>query len=204
MFHKSFKKVLITIIIFCLLLSTTGVYASWIYAGGGVNPQNSKLNILGFTWSGSDVLPDDDSSGIGENHILLITNILQEENYGLNATKKPIIHQSLNKAGDVVYCEQNVQGGNLKHLMIDGTDSYALLFQIEYVSDTEYNLYTYARTIKALSVGSSIEVFLTIVSSNSAGVWDATASYLGTATVINPSKVTRAIDSATFKKTVTT
>ena len=45
----------------------------------------------------------------------------------------------MNQAGDVVYCEQNVQGGNLKHLIIDGTAAYNLLFQIEYVSDTEYS-----------------------------------------------------------------
>ena len=196
----------ITSIIFAvaLLLSLGGVAAaSWVYPVNTISNQSVSVKPTAFTWEGAEVLPDDTQNSIGENHIQLIDNILFEMKYGLNAegnSAKPIIHNSLNRVGDVLYCQQNVQGGNLKHLMIDGSDAFSLLFQVEYVSDTEYNLYTYsAPLIKSANINSTIEVFFTVLKVNDYGVWQAVKSYAGTAVVVKPnSEVPKAINSATF------
>lgn len=169
------------------------------------NVLNSVLNYEFLPLSAfapDEVLPDDEqATQVGENHMALIEKILNEDQkgYGLNETRKPIIHNYLNKVGDVVYCEQNVQGGNLKHVMIDElVSANQLLFQIEYVSDTEYVTYTYrAEDIDNATVGDVIPVFRTIMTKEN-GVWDASKSYEGGAAVCNPSEVGLAIDSSTY------
>lgn len=198
-------KIIVVSIVIILIFSVSGVYASWRYAGSEVPSYSHEHHLSAFTWTGSDVLPDDDASAIGQNHIELINNILHEASYGLNATKKPIIHNELDYVGDVLYCQQNTSGGNLKHLLLDGTSAHALLFQIEYISDSEYNLYTYSeQLIRSTAYNSSVEVYLTVMKANNAGVWDAIASYKGTATVVKISgKVPHAIDSKTFKVSTT-
>ena len=196
-------KMATIIIAFVLLLFIGGVSASWLYPVNTISGQFISVKPTAFTWEGSDILPDDSQNSIGENHISLINNILFEIKYGLNAegnTAKPIIHNTLNKVGDVLYCQQNVQGGNLKHLMIDGSDAFSLLFQIEYVSDSEYNLYTYsAPLIKSTNINSTIEVFLTILKIDDYDSWQAVKSYVGTAVVIKPNNsIPKAINSSTF------
>lgn len=194
-----FKKLTIVLVV-VILLSISGVYANWVYPMSMLSNYTMTITPRAFKWEGSDVLPDDDQNAIGENHIVLLENILFEANYGLNADKKPIIHNLLNNAGDVVYCQQNVKGGNLKHLMIDNTDAFSLLFQVEYVSDSEYVIYTYsAPLIREASVGDYIEVFITTAKIDGDGIWQAVSSSVGEAKVISPGgKVPKAIDSATF------
>ena len=182
--------------------AVSGAYASWVYASGPMNEEafDGGVSITEFVYNPEEVLPDDNTSTqLGENHSDLIQNILFEASYGLNATKKPIIHNLLNQAGDVIYCQQNVQGGNLKHLMIDGTGAYSLLFQIEYVSDTEYITYTYlASDVNNSEVGAEIEVYKTVVAKAPGQHWEATLSYHGKAKVIRGSGGIRGIDASTF------
>lgn len=193
-------KIVSALLAVVLMLSVGGVFASWVYPVTTLEGRSLVIKPTAFAWEGSDILPDDDQNSIGENHLQLIDNILFEASYGLNADKKPIIHNLLNRVGDVVYAQQNVQGGNLKHLMIDNTDAFSLLFQVEYVSNSEYNLYTYsAPLIRSAAIGERIEVFETVAKVNSEGVWQAVKSYVGTAVVIDAGGgVPRAIDSSTF------
>lgn len=92
-----------------------------------------------FEWihlSSEEVLPDEkEDTKLGENHLSLINAILNIKDYGLNETKKPILHTYLADDG-IIYCDQNVKGGNLKHLMIDQVNgSERLYFVITKVSD---------------------------------------------------------------------
>lgn len=195
---------------FLFLFTVSGVFAAWQYALGFVDDQSSYVGVSlsAFDYPPEEVLPDDEEADkIGENHLDLIKKILNEVSYGLNATKKPIIHETLNKVGDVIYSQQNVQGGNLKHLMIDKTSSYSLLFQIEYVSDNEYITYTYvAGDLSTFPIGDEIQAYKTVMQctySEEDGLikWRAPVSYYGKAKVAN-SKISssiRSIDSSTWR-----
>ena len=198
------KQVIIPI--FLITATVSGVYATWAYAEKTPTAVTTSMDVslLEFEFKPEEVLPDDEqSSQLGENHLALIKKIIEEASYGLNATKKPIIHNLLNNVGDVVYCQQNVQGGNLKHLMIDGTDAYNLLFQIEYVNEQEYVAYTYLRKDATdNAIGTEIEVYKTIMSKTEKGVWEATRSYEGVAKVATSQHSgVRAINSVTFRTT---
>lgn len=202
------RKVILTSILVILACLPIGVFATWKY-GGPVASVDVLLDMsLGvFDYKPEEVLPggDDVEAEVDQNHLDLINNILHEASYGLNATKKPIIHGLLNDKGDVVYCEQNVQGGNLKHIMLDNTDAERLLFQIEYVSDSEYVTYTYSRdTIATYQIGDRIPIYKTIMKSetkNNKMVWSATSSYVGTAVIVSVSGGYRGIDSTTWVAT---
>jgi hypothetical protein len=148
-----------------------------------------------FDYSPEEIVPGGETSAVvGENHLLLIKQILDEADYGLNATKKPIIHKYLKNVGDVIYCSQNVQGGNLKHLMIDGvSEAEKLYFVTTKISDTEYHTFTmrYA-DITGNPVGTEIEAYKTIMVKEDK--WVAKTSYYGAIKVNAPGVVSRAVD----------
>ena len=127
----------------------------------------------------------------------MINAILNTKDYGLNETKKPILHTYLADDG-IIYCNQNVQGGNLKHLMIDQvTGSERLYFVITKVSDTVYYTYTMRYNDLSLPIGTRIQVFRTTMEKQN-GKWSATGSVSGYASVNDPPPVSRAIDPSTF------
>ena len=171
----------------------SGVIATWEYASGPVEPTAPypiDITLYVFDYPPEEVLPDDEeASSIDENHLTLINNVLYEIDYGLNATKKPIIHNYLEKSGDVVYCEQKTTQGLLRKLLLNNTDAENLLFQVECVKKTgnytgEYVIYTYSSNSKTLYKGNVITVYKTIVRSDDNGVWSAYASYCGEAEVV--------------------
>ena len=196
------KALLLSMLVFIGMIS--GVYATWVFTETAPVEQYGEIyvNVNAFNYTPEAVLPSDpEADKLGQNHLDLIKKILYEASYGLNATKKPIIHNLLNKTGDVIYCEQNVQGGNLKHLMIDGTNASKLLFQIEYISDTSYFTYTY-RSVDAKDnpLGTEIEVYKTLMSKTGTNPWTAVYSYIGTAKTMRvPNYSFNAIDSSTWK-----
>ncbi|MBO5712783.1 MAG: hypothetical protein J6R88_01090 [Clostridia bacterium] len=197
---QAIKKIkYITLVIFvAFMLTITGVYASWLYAYKPPELKNATAVVKAFTWQGVEQLPEFDT--LGENHVLLIENVLYEASYGLNATKKPIIHNYLKKDGNIIYSDQSVSGGNLKHILLDGTTSENLRFQVHRISATEYLVVTYAqRDLNAATVDKTrIQVFLTTVYKNIEGTWHASNSYVGTALVVDPDIVSKAIDLDTF------
>ena len=192
------------LIFFVFLASFGGAFAVWQYAESDIEDVNvaNDIVLVDFEYKPEEVLPGGDGieTPIGENHLLLIQEILNESSYGLNETKKPIIHNLLNGQGDVVYCDQNVQGGNLKHIMIDGvSESEKLYFVVEWVSDTEYNAYTLIANQLDGAIGSEIPVYKTVLVEHD-GVWTADKSYFGYATIISPEQVSRAIDVTTWRE----
>jgi hypothetical protein len=202
---SSFFPIFICILVFSILLVffIPGVFAFWGY-GSPIpgEPASFAASLMEFGYKAEEVLPGGGSvsAPVGENHLALIEKILNEPSYGLNATKKPIIHNTLSYPGAVIYCDQKVQGGNLKHLMIDRTsNAEKLYFVVSEVSDTEYNIFTLVANDLKGSIGSEIEVYKTVVVKGTDNKWKATVSYHGYAKIVSPGKVSRAIDVSTWR-----
>ena len=190
-------------LLFALVSCVPGAVAFWDYA---ILPSHSEADTFAsdmgmFSYAPEQVMPgDEESSELGENHLDLIQIILNEKSYGLNATKKPIIHDYLEEVGDVVYCSQHTTGGNLKHLMIDSSsETERLYFVITKISDTEYHTFTMRyEDLTTKTVGAEIEVYKTIMVKEN-GKWDATFSYRGMAKVNSPGTVSRGIDVTSWR-----
>ena len=179
---------LITMIVFCS--SIFGVFATWIFADLPISSKDELFNVNMSIWefTPEEVLPDDnEATDLHQNHYNLIMSIVNHVDYGLNATKKPIIRRLLENGAGVVYSNQSVSGGNLKHMLLDGNDVNALMFAVEYETDTKYNAYTFRES--DLNIGAVIEVYKTVIEKVD-GKWKATLSYEGTAKVfIAPNSV---------------
>ena len=190
-------------LLFALVSCVPGAYAFWEYA---VLPSHSDADTFAsdmgmFSYAPEQVMPGDkEASELGENHLDLVQIILYEASYGLNATKKPIIHNYLEEVGDVVYCSQHTTGGNLKHLMIDSSsETERLYFIITKISDTEYHTFTMRyEDLTTKTVGAEIEAYKTIMVKEN-GKWDATYSYRGMAKVNSPGTVSRGIDVTSWR-----
>ena len=181
------------------ILAVPSVHAYWQYST--IFPfvpgeeMNARLNT--FDYPPEEILPDDDiSSSLGENHLLLVTEIIEDSNYGLNATRKPIIHNYLKEPGDVIYCSQNVQGGNLKHLMIDSvSEAERLYFVVTKISDTEYHTFTMNNSdVQDKAVGTKIVAYLTVMKKSDTGEWSAAYSHRVLVSVNAPGVVSKGID----------
>lgn len=200
------KTLLVCIILGILVCSTAGVFATWRYAE--VSPESKDINLnLGlneFIYKPEEILPDDEQADkLGQNHLQLIENLLWVDSYGLNETKKPIIHDLLENTGDVVYGQENVQGGNLKHIFVDlSTESAKLMFVVEKVNSIQYMAYTFVYSAVTINtVGTYIEVYKTQIDKGTDNVWLATQSWLGEARVNSPAKVSRSIDTTSWRAT---
>lgn len=193
----------VTLLLVVISMAVPGIFAYWQYSHLAPDPEENAIftDLAVFDYPPEQVVPDDDlSSSLGENHLELINTIAYEESYGLNATKKPIIHNYLKKPGDVIYCNQNVQGGNLKHLMVDSSSaSDKLYFVVMEISDTEYHVFTTRYSdITDNSIGTRIVAYKTVMIEEN-GEWSARSSYYGTAEVNDPGVVSRAIDVTTWQ-----
>ena len=200
------KAILVCAILGVFVFSTTGVFATWKYAE--VSPEDKDLGVNlavnEFVYKPEEILPDDEQADkLGQNHLQLIENLLWVDSYGLNETKKPIIHNLLENVGDVVYGQQNVQGGNLKHIFVDlSAESAKLMFVVEKVTDIQYMAYTFVYAAVTINtVGTYIEVYKTQIDKGTDKVWLATQSWLGEARVNSPAKVSRSIDTTSWRAT---
>ena len=192
-------RIIAIFFVICALLAVPGVHAVWYYSDSFpvVSPEEMESGISVFDYPPEEILPDDDIvSSIGENHLMLVTEIVEHSSYGLNATKKPIIHNYLKKPGDVIYCSQNVQGGNLKHLMVDSvSEAERLYFVITKISDTEYHTFTMKYDdITDNPIGTQIVAYLTSMKKDDTGEWSAAYSHKVLVKVNDPGVVSRAID----------
>ena len=182
-----------------------GVCAYFAYPTGDPDTVTTShaVGIEPFGYKAEEILPGGDITvevQMGENHMNLLENIINHMRYGLNATQKPILHNYLEQDGDIVYGDQQVSGGNLKHLMIDTAENAdRLYFLVQRASATEYHVYTMIDDDLDVQVGTYITVYKSVVKKTN-GKWDDELSYLGEAMVVAPgSKVYRAIDPATFR-----
>lgn len=127
-----------------LFASTTGVYATWQYAGLTPVPVDTEISVTIAAWTGSEILPEDDA--IGENHRLLVENIVNGDNIGLNTSGSYLNEQIAKRQDDfgrdTLGSMAVTQGSELERLF--GTDGEAenLTFLIHFVSDTEYEIFT--------------------------------------------------------------
>ena len=179
------------------------VFATWSYsylpAGNkGVEVSNS---LIEFFYKPEELLPSDDEAvNMHENHLALIENIVNHIDYGLNATKKPIVKRLLLERKTVVYSDENVQGGNLKHMMLTN-DSENLMFVVQYVSDTEFSAYTFSgREADYAHMDAYISVYKTQILYEN-GRWKAVRSFTGQAKVFRPQYVSLSINVDTWVKT---
>lgn len=186
-----------------LVLLVGSVYATWQYAlqrAPSAN-ENVSLTLNEFFYKPEEVIPGGSiEAPLGEDHLELIEMILNEASYGVNATKKPIIHTVLSR-NHVIYCDQNVQGGNLKHLMIDSSENADRLhFVISKASDTEYHAFTFSYyDMRNGAIGSEIQVYKTILEKGANGRWTAPRSFIGVAKIFDPGIVSKSIDYTTWR-----
>ena len=182
---KTLSRFLVLGLLIVVILSTVGVYATWYYTGTVEDFQTGiDLGVEIFEYKPEEVLPgDQESTKLHENHNNLVKNIVNHVDYGLNATKKPIVRELLEDGAGVVYSNQNVSGGNLKHMMLGSSDVEGLMFCVEYVTDNEYNAYTFSgKLVGSQNIGVSIDVYKTVIT-KTGDTWVATISFIGKAQI---------------------
>ena len=179
-------SVWLSIMIFCASIS--GVFATWIYAGEPADSVQGEieLGINEFDYSPEAILPGGDNDiqvEVGQNHLWLIENIVNHVSYGLNATSKPIVRELLEDGAGVVYSNQSVSGGNLKHMLVNDSSMEDLDFAVKYETDTFYTAFTFpSKYLTSSSVGATIEAYKTDIFYEN-GKWIAKTSYFGSVKV---------------------
>ena len=132
----------ITLLCALLILSSMGgAFAAWSYASAPTDARNSSagLSLAEFIWAPEDILPTETP---GENYMDLLTSLLENSKGGLNSGKDTL--EKAVRKYHVVHCEQNVTGGNLKHLRDLFTDKSEMLdFIVQYKTDTEFHVYIF-------------------------------------------------------------
>ena len=193
---------LLLAIIAVFTLIVPKVYAMWQYAqGDSLDAQlNAGITYIDFEYKPEDVLPGDkESTELHTNHYNLIMSIVNHVDYGLNASKKPIIRELLLENHGVVYGDQSVSGGNLKHMLLNTSDVNALMYVVEYVNDTHFVAYTFVENqLTSSNVGNYIQVYKTLLVKEN-NKWSATLSYEGRAKVFRPGVVSYSIDVTTWE-----
>ena len=143
------KRYAIVLICLITIASTGGVFATWQYSSMGPNPARLDISIkLGeFNWAGSGDLPTDDA--IGEDHISLIQQIINHPEHGLNTSKSYLNEQidarqdgGIGWSGgrDTLGSMAVTQSEELNEIF--GLDAKNLDFLIQFVSNTEYYIFT--------------------------------------------------------------
>ena len=190
------KALLIFTCLISSILLVESVLAVWVFPSfDQVNDVTASVavDLVPFEYSAEEILPGGSNvaAPIGENHLLLIWYILNVDDYGLNKTKKPIIHNYLKKPGDVVYCDQQTSGGQLKHVMAEiDSNTERLYFIVTEISDTHYDCYTMRYSdITNKEIGTLVDVYRTALvygedPTTGEVCWHASTSEYGKAPVI--------------------
>lgn len=173
------NRILVSFAAMIFLISVSSVLAVWKYAQAALSESVSVgVTLSEFLWTPEELLPSDTP---GENHVVLLGEILENIKVGLNASKDTL-EQAVNQYG-TLYSQQKIQGGTLKHLLAS-SDTANLEFVMEYVSDSEYFLYTFSDD--ALLAGTvditQITVYRTTLEKES-GTWKTVAAAQGYSTI---------------------
>jgi len=178
------KRFLLPLICLMLVLSTGGVYATWLYAEGSPQDveQTMGLSLAMFEYKPEEILPggEMEEAELGGDHFGLIDLILNERDkgYGLNISNNVVLHRYL-KNQKVVYSNQKVSGGNLKFILDPKNNTHGLYYCLEKVSDTEYYAYTFSTDALSTASGSSTEIVAYRTTLLKTDKWRATVSYKG-------------------------
>ena len=143
------KRYAIILTCLVLIMSTGGVFATWQYSSIGPNPSyvDIPLRLGEFNWTGSGDLPTDDA--IGEDHLELIQQIINHPEHGLNTSGSYLNDQIKDRQDggigwsggrDTLGSVAVTQSQELTEIF--GLDSNNLEFLIQFVSDTEYYIFT--------------------------------------------------------------
>ena len=142
----------LVLVLLAVLLTTAGTLATWSFSRPDLPEEEASFApVLGvFHWDGSDILPDDI---VGEDHIWLITNLVDGENsrgeeIGLNNPDSPLndyindrLDGGLGYSGRDYFGSMAVTGGkDMEELF--GADAVNLTFMVYVVSNTEYYIFT--------------------------------------------------------------
>ena len=173
-----------SLLLLCMLaFSMGGAFAQWIFSDASPNPvlANNGLSISPFLYKPEEVLPDEEESAeLQENHSDLLYNILHDRKYGLNHSN------TLDNAIEdyqLLRSQENISGGNLKHLFTT-RESQLLDFAIKYVSDTQYELYTFEDDNLETGIVDSTRIpVYKIILTYENGKWDALGAVLGHAII---------------------
>ena len=185
------KKIPIIIVAFICLISVFGISlsAEWIYPDMSISYEKdsqTEVTLNEFGYAPEEVLPGGDNDEeviVGENHLMLIQNIVDHVTYGLNATDKPIVREYLENGVGVVYSNQKVSGGNLKHMLIDDYRMEKLDFAVKYETSSFYTSYTFeSKYLETQYLGSIIACYKTDMVKEG-NIWVAKRSYHGTVKV---------------------
>ena len=182
---KGFSILLIS---FISLLSVGGAYATWRFADRETSAVQEQMGIvlMDFEFAPEQLLPggEVEEAELGESHFKLIDLILNEDDkgYGLNINNNVLIHQYLRK-NKVVYSNQKISGGNLKHILDPQNNTHGLYYCVEKISDTEYYCYTFETDDLELYGGTNGEIVAYRTLLVKTDIWRATSSAYGYATV---------------------
>ena len=132
-----------------MLMSIGGIYATWNYSSPSAAPASFEISPrLGeFNWIGSGDLPTNDD--IGEDHLALIQQIVNHTEHGLNKSGSYLNEQiearqdggwGWTGGRDTLGSMAVTQSAELTEIF--GLDSNNLEFLIQFVSDTEYYIFT--------------------------------------------------------------
>ena len=181
---RSTTKYLALLLTLLLIASVGGAFAVWTFAEGSPDPQSKNVGITiredNFVWTPEQILPTDKP---GENYMSLLDAILNNRKVGLNSGKD-VIYDTAEDYG-FVHCDQNVQGGNLKHLNDVFTSSDRDLdFVISFISESELHCFMFEDDDirNGLVDVTQIKVFKTILRYNG-DEWYGEESQLGYATI---------------------
>lgn len=175
-------SVTVLFLVVCMVIGS--VFATWVFSDISPDPQNTSnfVDLSAFMYAPEEVLPDEDEAAdLQKNHMDLLYNILYHNKYGLNPSN------TLDNAVErfqILFSQENISGGNLKHLFTT-KESQLLDFAIEYITDTEFVLYTFeTEDVELGTPGSTWVGVYKIVLSYSGGAWDAAGALQGSALVM--------------------
>ena len=180
------KRILPLLLGLIVLLTTGGVYATWMYSNSSAeavfHPFHADLGT--FDYTPEEILPGGDNvvpPEVGQNHLTLIDLILNNPDYGLNYGSKKVLHNYLDDDG-VVYSNQKVSGGNLRHLLNPTDNTHNMYYCLEKVSDTVYYAYTFSMTDLSHAGGTTEEIVAYRTTLEKTDKWYAVTSHYGFAT----------------------
>lgn len=182
------KGLFIMIISLVSLFSIGGVYATWRFADLQAEKVQEEMSVelLDFQYDPEQLLPGGvvEDAVVGGNHYVLIDLVLNEDNkgYGLNINDNVLIHQYLQN-NRVIYSNQKISGGNLKHILDAQNNTHGLYYCIQKISDTEYYCFTFSTSDLLLYEGSNLEIEAYRTRLVKTDIWRATTSAYGHATV---------------------
>ncbi len=188
---KSLSKMFIIVSLCIILLTMSGVFATW-YFSLDQSPEDIDDNILlginDFYWDGAEQLPESDK--VGENHIALIERMTLTE-FGLNNSTSFLSEYIQDRIDDGKNNASSVAptpGGNLKTLF--NTPAMALLdFMIYFTFDennqiSSYDIFTFETALIGNQQDQTVYPVYKTTLVYSDGMWKAATSKIGTATTI--------------------